>query len=85
MTPEKHHHPGEMPMKIDDPRVKKLLAEDEAFRRLYTEHLKYEQELSDLDRAHYLAPEQELRRKTIQKLKLAGKDQMMAMVRAVPG
>jgi hypothetical protein len=39
----------------------------------------------NLDRAHYLTPEQELRRKTIQKLKLAGKDQMMAMVRAAAG
>lgn len=71
-----------MSMRIDDPKVKKLLAENETFQRLYAEHLKFEQELADLDRAHYLTPEQDLQRKTIQKLKLAGKDQMMAMVRA---
>lgn len=72
-------------MKIDDPMVKKLLAENETFQKLYAEHLAFEQELADLDRAHYLTPEQDLRRKTIQKLKLAGKDQMMGMVRAALG
>lgn len=72
-------------MKIDDPLVKKLLAEDEIFQRLYMEHLRFERELAELDRASYLTPEQDLQRKTIQKLKLAGKDQMIARIRASAG
>ena len=68
-------------MKIEDPVVKKLLAESEAFQRLWARHLRYEQQLADLDRVHHLTPEQELERRTIQKLKLAGKDEMASMVR----
>lgn len=69
-------------MKMDDPTVKKLLTESEPFKRLYAEHLKFEEQLANLDRIPYLTPEQEFQRKTIQKLKLAGKDQMMALVRS---
>jgi uncharacterized protein YdcH (DUF465 family) len=72
-------------MNNQDPAVKKLLAENETFRKLYAEHLQFEQRLGELDRVHYLTPEQELQRKTIQKLKLAGKDQMLAMIRALGG
>ena len=68
-------------MDMADPAVKKLLKESEAFQRLWARHQRYEQQLADLDRFRYLTPEQELERKTIQKLKLAGKDEMAAMVR----
>lgn len=73
-------------MERDDPKVKRLLADSEPFRKLYAEHLRFEERLAAFDRLHYLTPEQQQERKTIQKLKLAGKDQMMAMVRgASPG
>jgi uncharacterized protein YdcH (DUF465 family) len=72
-------------MDINDPGVNKLLKENPAFQKLHAEHLRFEQQLMELDRAHYLTPEQELQRKTIQKLKLAGKDQMLALVRAAGG
>lgn len=68
-------------MKIDDPVVKQLLSENQAFQRLWARHLQYEQQLADLDRRHHLSPEQELERRTLQKLKLAGKDEMAAIVR----
>ena len=68
-------------MDMADPAVKKLLEKSEAFQRLWARHQRYEQQLADLDRFRYLTPEQELERKTIQKLKLAGKDEMAAMVR----
>ena len=68
-------------MNVEDPAVKRLLSTNESFRKLYEEHFKYERQLAELDRAHYLTPEQEVQRKRIQKLKLSGKDQMMAMVR----
>ena len=68
-------------MRIEEPVVKKLLAESEAFQRLWARHLRYEQQLADLDRFHHLTPDQEFERRTIQKLKLAGKDEMATMVR----
>ena len=68
-------------MDPNDVTVQQLLEEDGDFRKLYEEHLKYEKQLKVLDKIHYLTPEQELQRKTIQKLKLSGKDQMSRMVR----
>jgi len=68
-------------MDIESPKVKELLSENDSFRKLYEEHLKYERQLEELDKAHYLTPEQELQRKTIQKLKLSGKDRMSRLVR----
>ncbi len=69
-------------MQKDDPTVQRLLKENEAFQRLWVRHQRYEQALADLDRIHHLTAEQELERKNLQKLKLAGKDQMMELVRA---
>jgi uncharacterized protein YdcH (DUF465 family) len=68
-------------MTFADPITKKLLAENEVFQRLWARHLRYEQQLADLDRVHHLTPDQELERRTIQKLKLAGKDEMASLVR----
>jgi len=68
-------------METENPAVKQLLEESDRFRKLYEEHRKYERQLEELDKAHYLTPEQELQRKTIQKLKLSGKDQMSQLVR----
>jgi uncharacterized protein YdcH (DUF465 family) len=69
----------------DDPVVQRLLKESEAFQRLMARHQRYEQQLADLDRIPHLTPVQELERKNLQKLKLAGKDQMMELVRAAGG
>ena len=68
-------------MDPNDATVQQLLEKDGEFRKLYEEHLKYERQLEELDKIHYLTPEQELQRKTIQKLKLSGKDQMSRIVR----
>ena len=68
-------------MKLEAPVAEKLLAENETFRRLWEQHQRYERQLADLDRLHHLLPDQELERRTIQKLKLAGKDEMATMVR----
>jgi uncharacterized protein YdcH (DUF465 family) len=72
-------------MNSEDPAFQRLLRESEAFQRLWTRHQRYEQQLADIDRVHHLTPEQELERKNLQKLKLAGKDQMMELVRAAGG
>ena len=68
-------------MNTDSPEFKTLLAGNKDFRKLYKEHEKYEKQLNELDRSHYLTPEQEIQRKTIQKLKLSGKDRMSLMIR----
>jgi uncharacterized protein YdcH (DUF465 family) len=65
----------------ENPTVQLFLKENVEFQKLYEEHLKYERQLEELDKVHYLTPEQEMQRKTIQKLKLSGKDQMSRMVR----
>lgn len=72
---------GAVQMNSEEPVVQKLLAENATFQRLWARHLQYERQLADLDRLHHLTPEQELDRRTIQKLKLAGKDEMSVLVR----
>ena len=72
-------------MLTDDPVVQRLLKENDAFQRLWTRHQRYEQQLGELDRIPHLTPAQEFERRNIQKLKLAGKDQMMELVRAAGG
>ena len=69
----------------DDPVVQRLLKESESFQRLWARHQRYEQQLAELDRIPHLTAAQELERKNLQKLKLAGKDQMMELVRAAGG
>jgi hypothetical protein len=68
-------------MDKENPTVQLLLKENGEFQKLYEEHLKYERQLEKLDKIHYLTPEQAMQRKTIQKLKLSGKDHMSRMVR----
>jgi uncharacterized protein YdcH (DUF465 family) len=68
-------------MKTDSLEFKALLAGNEGFRKLYEEHEKYEKQLRELDKNRYLTPEQEFQRKTIQKLKLNGKDHMSLLIR----
>jgi uncharacterized protein YdcH (DUF465 family) len=46
------------------------------FRLLYEEHLLLEKELNNLNQKAYLTAEEEVEKKKVQKLKLAGKDEM---------
>ncbi len=56
--------------------LQQLCDEKPRFRLLFEEHLLLEKQMSRLDQKPYLTPEEELERKKIQKLKLAGKDEM---------
>ena len=49
---------------------------------LYVEHQDLKKKLDKLNHKHHLTPEEEVERKRIQKLKLAGKDRMMAILAA---
>ncbi len=60
--------------------VKALSKESEAFRREMEAHQRYEAILEELNRRRHLTPDEEMERKKIQKLKLAGKDRMARMI-----
>ena len=61
--------------------VQKLCEKNPRFRKLYEEHLILEKQLDELDQKMYLSADQELERKKVQKLKLAGKDEMESILR----
>ncbi len=61
---------------IDTAVVEQLVFENPRFRKLYEEHALFEKELQQLDNRPHLTPDDEIQRKKIQKLKLAGKDEM---------
>lgn len=67
-----------------DPRdietIQRLAATDGELRRLWEEHRALEVELADLGARHYLTPEEEVRRKQLQKAKLAGRDRIQAIL-----
>ena len=61
--------------------IQRLSEENPRFRKLHEEHLLFEKQLQELDERTYLTPEEDLERKKIQKLKLAGKDEMEIILR----
>ncbi len=61
--------------------IQKLCEKSPRFRRLFEEHQILEKQLLELDQRAYLTPEEELERKKVQKLKLAGKDEMARICR----
>lgn len=64
-------------MEVKDQTLVQQLCDGNArFRMLYEEHLLLEKELLSLDQKAFLTPEEEVERKKVQKLKLAGKDEM---------
>ena len=56
--------------------IRSLIEGDPELKRHYEEHLLLEKQLASLQHKHFLTPEEELERKRIQKLKLAGKDRI---------
>ena len=60
----------------DQTLVQQLCEENSHFRMLYEEHVLFEKQLQGFDQRTFLTPEEELERKKVQKLKLAGRDEM---------
>ncbi len=58
-----------------------LKNDNDEFRRLYEEHRRLEDKLSELEQKRYLTTEEEVERKQIQKQKLHKKDQMAELIR----
>ncbi|MDO9080026.1 MAG: DUF465 domain-containing protein [Desulfuromonadales bacterium] len=65
----------------DESLVQQLFEENPRFRRLYEEHQILERDLERLTAKDYLSTEDELEKKRVQKLKLAGKDEMESIYR----
>jgi uncharacterized protein YdcH (DUF465 family) len=59
----------------------KLRTESTEFQQLEQEHRRIDKELMNFELHVYLSPEEEIERRRLQKLKLAAKDKMTAMVR----
>jgi uncharacterized protein YdcH (DUF465 family) len=66
----------------DQTLVEQLFDANPRFRLLYEEHLLLEKELSSLNQKPYLTPDEEVEKKKVQKLKLAGKDEMDRILKA---
>ena len=64
----------------DEQLIQSLLDREPDLRRYYEEHVDLERQLGALQQRPYLSPEEELHKKRLQKLKLAGKDRMMEIL-----
>lgn len=60
--------------------VQKYISTDPELKRQMEEHEGFERKLEEFNRRLYLTPEEELERKRIQKLKLAGRDRIEAIL-----
>jgi hypothetical protein len=60
--------------------IQQHLAHDEELKVLYSEHQQFKRQLDDFRHKVYLTNEEELEKRRIQKLKLASKDRMMAIL-----
>jgi uncharacterized protein YdcH (DUF465 family) len=61
--------------------IQRLTEENPRFRKLHEEHLFFEKKLQEYEELSYLSAEEDFERKKIQKLKLAGKDEMESILR----
>ena len=62
--------------------IEALAGRNEELRRLWEQHLEYERRLTSLDGLAHLTSEEEMERKRVQKLKLAGRDRIAQIVAA---
>ena len=64
----------------DEELIKTLLDRDPELKQYYDEHVALERQLADYQGRSHLTPEEEVEKKRIQKLKLAGKDKIMEIL-----
>ncbi|MDO8433657.1 MAG: hypothetical protein Q7S58_14725 [Candidatus Binatus sp.] len=60
--------------------IRRHLDQDQELKSLYTEHQGLKRKLEEFRHKHYLTTEEAIEEKRIQKLKLASKDRMMAIL-----
>jgi uncharacterized protein len=78
---ERKERIGVMLEGIDTELIERTIQVNTEFRHLLDEHQKYEEQLTSFASLRYLTTEQEIERKRLQKLKLQGKDRMLAILR----
>jgi uncharacterized protein YdcH (DUF465 family) len=66
--------------KKDEELIQSLLEREPGLRRFYEEHEDLERQLGVYQQKIYLTPEEEIEKKRLQKLKLAGKDKIMEIL-----
>jgi len=66
--------------KRDQELIQKLIPSNPDLRHYMEEHAEFERKLEEWKRRLYLTPEEEVERKRIQKLKLAGRDKIEAIL-----
>lgn len=65
----------------DQDLIQRLSEESPRFRKLHEEHVLFEKKLHEYEEMTYLSEEEDLERKKVQKLKLAGKDEMESLLK----
>ena len=68
-------------VETDENLIQRLSEESPRFRKLHEEHMLFEKKLQEYEEMAYVSEEADLERKKVQKLKLAGKDEMEGMLR----
>ncbi|HLK11053.1 MAG TPA: DUF465 domain-containing protein [Candidatus Binatia bacterium] len=66
--------------KKDEELIRSLFDREPELRRYYDEHVDLERRLGGFQQKHYLTPDEEIEKKRLQKLKLAGKDKIMEIL-----
>ena len=66
--------------KRDEELILSLIDRDTELRRHYDEHREFERQLQVFNDKSHLSADEEVERKRLQKLKLAGKDRMMEIL-----
>ncbi|HZR79641.1 MAG TPA: DUF465 domain-containing protein [Candidatus Binatia bacterium] len=66
--------------KRDEELILSLIDKDPELKRHYDEHVDFERQLERLSGKSHLSSEEEVERKRLQKLKLAGKDRIMEIL-----
>jgi uncharacterized protein len=66
--------------KKDEELIRTLLEREPDLRRYYEEHVDLERQLGAFQQKLYLTPDEEVEKKRLQKLKLAGKDKIMEIL-----
>ena len=62
-------------------KIQALIQKDEELKKLWEEHLEYEEKIEELQSKRYLTPEEEVELKRLKKEKLAGKDRIYSILR----
>ena len=64
----------------DEQLILSLVDRDLELKRYYEEHVHLEKQLAQINHKGFLSPEEEVERKRLQKVKLAGKDRIMEIL-----